>query len=55
METMAYADMMSEKHRDVWDGIGIHYTDFIRTTEPRHQALVQSVLQKSFDQGDIYE
>ena len=55
METMAYADMMAEKHKAVWDGIGIHYTDFIRTTEPRHQTLVQQVLQKSFDAGDIYE
>ncbi len=55
METMVYADMMAEKHRAVWDGIGIRYTDFIRTTEPRHHAFVQQVLQKSFDAGDIYE
>jgi methionyl-tRNA synthetase len=55
METMAYADMMAEKHRAVWDGIGIRYTDFIRTTESRHHTLVQEVLQKSFDNGDIYE
>jgi methionyl-tRNA synthetase len=55
METMAYADMMAEKHRAVWDGIGVRYTDFIRTTESRHKTLVQEVLQKSFDSGDIYE
>jgi methionyl-tRNA synthetase len=55
METMAYADMMAENHRAVWDGIGIRYTDFIRTTEPRHRELVQEVLQKSFDVWDIYE
>ncbi len=55
METMAYADMMAAKHRAVWDGIGIRYTDFIRTTEPRHHTLVQEVLQKSFEAGDIYE
>lgn len=55
MEVMAYADMMAGKHRAVWDGIGIKYTDFIRTTEPRHKAFVQKVLQKSFDTGDIYE
>jgi methionyl-tRNA synthetase len=55
METMAYADMMADKHRAVWDGIGVRYTDFIRTTESRHHALVQEVLQKSFDAWDIYE
>jgi methionyl-tRNA synthetase len=55
METMAYADMMAGKHREVWDGIGINYTDFIRTTEARHRDYVQKVLQKSFDAGDIYE
>ena len=54
MEVMEYADMMSEKHRIVWDGIGIRYTDFIRTTEARHRDFVQKVLQKSYDTGDIY-
>ena len=55
METMAYADMMAAKHKGVWDGIDVRYTDFIRTTEPRHREFVQKVLQKSFDNGDIYE
>ena len=55
MDTMPYADMMAAKHKAVWDGIGIHYTDFIRTTEDRHHRFVQGVLQKSFDNGDIYE
>src|SRR4030095_13485931 len=26
-----------------------------RTTEPRHKAAVQAMVQKSFDNGDIYE
>jgi methionyl-tRNA synthetase len=55
MEVMEYADMMAGKHRAVWDGINIRYTDFIRTTEARHHEFVQKVLQKSFDNGDIYE
>ncbi len=55
MDTMPYADMMAEKHKGVWDGIGVEYTDFIRTTEVRHREFVQKVLQKSFDAGDIYE
>jgi methionyl-tRNA synthetase len=46
---MEYADMMASQHQAVWDGIGIRYTDFIRTTESRHKDFVQKVLQKSFD------
>lgn len=28
--------------------------DFIRTTEPRHQSVVRSILQNLYDKGDIY-
>ena len=55
MEIMPYLDMMAEKHKAVWDWLNIKYTDFIRTTEERHHKLVREVLQKSFDNGDIYE
>lgn len=55
MDIETYLDTMADKHKAVWDGLGIEYTDFIRTTEPRHHAFVREVLQKSFDNGDIYE
>lgn len=55
MEIMEYLDMMAAKHKAVWDGLGIGYTDFIRTTEKRHHTLVREVLQKCFDNGDIYQ
>lgn len=55
MPVWEYLDMMAEKHKKVWDWLGISYTDFIRTTEPRHHELVRKVLQKSFDNWDIYE
>ncbi len=55
MEIMDYLDMMASKHKAVWDGLGIQYTDFIRTTEDRHHKFVREVLQKSYDNGDIYE
>jgi methionyl-tRNA synthetase len=51
---MEYLDEMALAHRAVWDGTGISYTDFVRTTAPSHRDLVQQVLQKSFDRGDIY-
>jgi methionyl-tRNA synthetase len=55
METMPYLDMMAEKHKAVWEGLKINYTDFIRTTESRHHDFVKTVLQTSFDNGDIYQ
>ncbi len=54
MEIMEYCDSMAAKHQAVWDGLGITYTDFVRTTTPEHKTFVQGVLQKSFDNGDIY-
>lgn len=55
METMEYADMMAAEHQKVWDGLGISYTSFVRTSTPEHAAFVQKMLQRSFDNGDIYE
>ncbi|MDD3302934.1 MAG: methionine--tRNA ligase [Candidatus Gracilibacteria bacterium] len=55
MDIMSYLDLMAGKHKAVWDGLNINYTDFIRTTEKRHHDFVKSVLQKSWDNGDIYE
>jgi methionyl-tRNA synthetase len=55
MEIEPYLDMMALEHKNVWDWLKIKYTDFIRTTEARHHKLVREVLQKSFDNGDIYE
>jgi len=54
-EIWVYLDEMAAKHKEVWDGLGLDYTDFIRTTESRHHELVREVLQKSFDAGDIYQ
>lgn len=55
MQIEQYLDMMAEKHKAVWDWLKINYTDFIRTTDKIHHKLVREVLQKSFDNWDIYE
>lgn len=55
VEIVEYLDTMANVHKSVWDGLGIQYTDFIRTTEPRHHELVRKVLQKAWEKGDIYE
>lgn len=54
-EVMEHLDIMAEKHKAVWDGLEIKYTDFIRTTQQRHHKCVREVLQVSFDNKDIYQ
>lgn len=49
-----FLDEMAEKHKSMWDKLDVTYTDFVRTTAPKHVKLVQEVLQKSYDAGDIY-
>lgn len=53
--TQKYTDIMAKKHKAVWKWLNISYTDFIRTTDSKHKTLVQKVLQKTFDNWDIYE
>ena len=36
------------------EGLSISNDDFIRTTEQRHIDTVQKILQKVYDNGDIY-
>ncbi|BDG15980.1 methionine--tRNA ligase [Thermus brockianus] len=50
----AFVDRVSERFRRAWELLGIAYDDFIRTTEERHKKVVQYVLQKVYEAGDIY-
>ncbi len=49
-----YSDRISALFRDTWRKMGLDFDDFIRTTEDRHRKVVQAVLQKVYDAGDIY-
>ncbi|MEN9637806.1 MAG: hypothetical protein RL077_6210 [Verrucomicrobiota bacterium] len=51
----AYVDKTAAEFRSLYDRLNISYDDFIRTTEPRHKRVVQEILQKLFDQGEIYQ
>ncbi|HSV07775.1 MAG TPA: class I tRNA ligase family protein, partial [Candidatus Binatus sp.] len=50
----AYADEIAAAYRETWRRLGITNDDFIRTTEPRHKKVVQEVLQRLYDAGEIY-
>jgi methionyl-tRNA synthetase len=54
-DILEYLDDMAVGHKKVWDYFGMGYTDFIRTTEPRHHSLVQKVLSHCEKKGDIYQ
>jgi len=50
----AYADRISGLFRQAWQRLDLRFDQFIRTTEPRHARVVQVILQKIYDAGDIY-
>ena len=50
-----HCNKMAPRFVDLWRKLHIQYDDFIRTTEKRHSTIVQSLLQKVYDKGDIYE
>ena len=48
------ADATVVRFQELWKKLGITNDDFIRTTEERHQRVVQGMLQDLFDRGEIY-
>lgn len=54
MTPRVYVDTISQLFRDLWPELGINNSAFIRTTDPEHMAVVEQVLQKIYDAGDIY-
>ncbi len=49
-----YVDNISALFRRLWPELNISHDRFIRTTDPAHMAVVNEVLQKIYDNGDIY-
>ena len=50
-----FVDSIVPRWTEAWSRMHITYDDFIRTTEPRHRAVVEAAFQKLLDQGDIYK
>jgi methionyl-tRNA synthetase len=49
-----FVDRISAIFRSTWDGCGISYDYFERTTDPGHVRVVQEVLARVYAKGDIY-
>jgi len=54
IEPKAYADRISALFRQIWPKLSIENDKFIRTTDVEHVRVVQYVLQKVYDAGEIY-
>ena len=50
-----YVDKMADDAKKLWKTMKIDYNDFIRTTEKRHEEVVQKIFDKFMEQGDIYK
>ncbi|HIU03201.1 MAG TPA: methionine--tRNA ligase [Candidatus Onthocola gallistercoris] len=50
-----FVDNVAGQIKQIWDLMNTSYDRFIRTTDPDHEAQVQKIFQKLYDQGDIYK
>ena len=50
-----YVDGISNQIKDVWNSLNTDYDKFIRTTDSDHEAAVQKIFTKLYEQGDIYK
>ena len=50
-----YVDNIVVGIKQLWKDLEITNDDFIRTTEERHEKIVQKIFKKLYDQGDIYK
>lgn len=50
-----FVDSVAPRFQEAWKLLNIEYDYFIRTTDPKHEKIVQEVLQKIYDKGHIYE
>jgi methionyl-tRNA synthetase len=50
-----FVNEMSKYFKDLWRILNISNDDFIRTTETRHIKVVQEILKKINERGDIYK
>ena len=51
----AYVDNIAGEIRNIYDRVNISYDYFIRTTNRRHEEVVQKIFRKLYEKGDIYK
>ncbi len=54
-DPLAYCDVMEQQFREVWGALDLSFDDFIRTTQPRHKAAVETMVTRIAAAGDLYQ
>lgn len=54
-ETKTYVDEIVTGFIELWEKLDISYDVFLRTTEKRHEKVVQELFNRLYEKGDIYE
>ncbi len=54
MTPIDHCNDLAPRFTSLWEKLEIQNDDFIRTTQERHITVVQAILQKVYDAGDIY-
>lgn len=55
LKPQEHVDRIAGEIRRIWDFMNVSYNQFIRTTDKTHEAIVQKIFKKLYDQGDIYK
>lgn len=55
MTPLAYVDGIVAGFQNLWKKLNISNDDFIRTSEERHEKVVQEIFRRIYDKGDIYK
>ncbi|MBE5815446.1 MAG: methionine--tRNA ligase [Clostridiales bacterium] len=50
-----FVDKIVAETKKLWELMNIQYDDFIRTTDERHEKIVQKIFRQFYEQGDIYK
>lgn len=50
-----FVDQISLNFKQIWPRLNIQYDYFIRTTNPDHERIAQKLIQKIYQNGDIYK
>ena len=54
-DPQAYVDEIADAAKKLWTMMDITHDDFIRTTEKRHEEIVEKIFAKFMENGDIYK
>jgi len=50
-----FVDGIAAEIKRNWDVMNTSYDNFVRTTDPKHEKIVQKIFKKLYEQGDIYK